>query len=414
MSAKTTAALIVLLAWLAVAPTMRDHCVAADQTQQNDLESQIDTYFRRLVYRGFSGAALVAKNDEIVLHSGYGLAQDQNGTPVTPDTVFDIGSLSKQFTAAAILHLEMRGLLDVNDPISECLDNVPEDKAAITVHQLLTHSAGLTMDHSEGDLDPITRDEALQAILAQPLAFQPGEAYSYSNSGYTLLAVIIEKVSGRSYQAYLQDNLFEPAGMRETGFYNDPRWKSLNVANGYLNGVDQGSPANWPGPYWGVLGNGGVMSTVGDLHLWWLALQDHAILSQAATEKLFTPHVQEDDEGSFYGYGRTIAQTEFGKVIRHNGGGIGGSSDFAAYTDQGLVVIITSNRIIYRTIFNLPYEVDLVATEAGTQLAKSILSSDFSTLPGHTFSVYPYLAGAFGFIVLVSIIIGFWLRLRGR
>jgi CubicO group peptidase (beta-lactamase class C family) len=384
----------------------------ADSEHQTDLTNQIADYFNRLEAAGFSGAVLVVKDGEVILREGYGLANDADGTAVSPDTVFDAGSIAKQFTATAVLHLEEQGLLSVSDSIAEHLDNVPADKAGITIHQLLTHSAGLAADHSEGDLVPMTRDEALQVIFAQSLTSEPGAVYSYSNSGYTLLAAIVESVSGEPFPDFLRQTLWEPVALNRTGFYQDARWSSLNVATAYPNGEDYGSPAEWPGPYWGVLGNGGVLTTVDDLYSWWDSLQRGTVLSQTALDKLFTPHILE--EGSaFYGYGWTIVETEGGRVIRHNGGGIGGNSDFAAYTDQNLIIIVMSNRIVYRTtVFDLPYDVNLAATEASKQLATNMKTGDFFRLPQKTFSIYPYLAGIVGLIATVTITVGVVRRRR--
>ena len=222
--------------------------VSANQRDQSNLQNQIDEYFLRLVRKNhFSGAVLVARNGEILLKRGYDLLNDSGDSgSIGPDTVFDIGSISKQFTAAAILHLEQDGLLNVDDPISKYFDDVPPDKARITIHQLLIHSAGFTNDHFEDDLTPMTREEAQQAIFALPLGYQPGSNYTYSNTGYTLLAIIIEKVSGIPYTNYLHRSFFEPLGMSRTGFYND-KWSLSSVANTYFNGKDQGKPSDWPG-----------------------------------------------------------------------------------------------------------------------------------------------------------------------
>lgn len=390
----------------------------AAQEQQTVPWEQIDTYFSQLVAaQGFSGAVLVAKSGEVVLHQGYGLARDTGKTPVTANTVFDIGSISKQFTAAAILHLEMQGLLSVDDPITNFFANVPPDKAGITVHHLLTHSAGFTQDHFEGDLTPLTKEEALRAILAQKLGFEPGTEYSYSNASYTLLAMVIEEVSGRPYTFYLRDSFFEPLGMSATGFYGEPHWASLPVANTYFNGEDQGQPDKWPGPYWGVMGNGGIMSTVSDLYTWWQALERHAVLDAAQTEKLFTPYISEGGD-SHYAYGWSLADTPLGPMISHNGGGIGGNSNFAAYPERELIIIIASNRIVWRTLFEIiPYEIRLPATEAHEQLAENIAGSDFSRLPKATFLLAPLLEIIAGVVIVVSatglFLFKFWSSRRG-
>jgi CubicO group peptidase (beta-lactamase class C family) len=388
----------------------------AIQNEQTNIQKQIDDFFIRLTQENdFSGAVLVAQDDQILLQKGYGLANDADGSIVAPNTVFDVGSISKQFTAAAILHLEQKRLLNVKDRISKYFDDVPLDKTNITIHQLLTHSAGFTKDHFEGDLIPMTRDEAQQAIFALQLGYQPGEGYHYSNTGYTLLAILIEKVSGISYTSYLKQAFFEPVGMKHTGFYNDTMWDSFSVANTYFNGKDQGKPSDWPGPYWGVMGNGGVMSTVGDLYIWWKSLQNHSILSFEQTNKLFTRYISDGSADSFYGYGWSIQDSPYGNLITHNGGGIGGNSDLAVYTDKNLMIIICSNRIVWRTFFDsMPYEIRLPATEAREQLAQNIFDGDFSKLPKPTFSLVPILRVVAIVVIGVVLLAVFLIRHKKR
>ena len=332
-------------------------------------EQEVDSFFNQMVEDSqFSAAVLVADRSGIVLKGGYGQANDSSGTPVTPDTIFDIGSISKQFTATAILQLESQGLLNINTSINQYLLGVPKDKTAITLHHLLTHTAGFDEEHSKDDLTPQNREEALQAILGQSLGFSPGGEYIYSNSGYTLLAAIIEIITGQSFTNYLHQNFLNPNRMESTGFYNDS-WIGKSVANGYFNAQDQGKPSEWDGPYWGVIGNGGVMSTVGDLYIWWQALQNNQILPPVQKDKLFTRHIEEFSR-SYYGYGWKLQETPFGDLITHNGGGIGGNSDFAFYQDQGIIIIMTSNRIIIHTDDDdNPTKIDLPATKARSKLA---------------------------------------------
>lgn len=383
---------------------------AVDQVTSSQ---EIDAWFNHLEKsQVFSGAVLVMQKNDIFLHKGYGLADDEANIPVTAETVFDIGSISKQFTSAAIMHLEMQGLLSVSDSITKYFDNVPVDKRGITIHHLLTHSAGFTKDHFEGDLTPMNKQKALQSIFVQELGFEPGVEYHYSNTGYTLLAMIIENVSGQSYRYYLRKNFFEPLEMNSTGFYGDVHLESLSVAHTYLNGKDQGKPSKWPGPYWGIMGNGGIMSTINDMYTWWQALENHVVLKKIQTEKLFKRHISEDGD-SYYGYGWSLADTELGCVITHNGGGIGGNSDFAAYPDSHLIIIILSNRIIYKMLpFGLPYEIHLPATESRQQLALNIDSGDFSIFPSPTFMLAPYLLLIS--IVLILILIIFLFKFRQR
>ncbi|NJM72429.1 MAG: beta-lactamase family protein [Scytonema sp. RU_4_4] len=368
---------------------MSEH-LAANIVVQDDLARNIDNYLVRVVPTGFAGSVLVAQDGKIVLHRSYGLANDAIALPNTPDTVFDIGSLTKQFTAVAILQLEERGLLRTTDPISQYFENVPPDKASITIHHLLTHTAGVT-EHADDDHAPMTREEAIQRIFAQRLAFAPGTGYTYSNSGYTLLAAIIELVSGKIYPTYLKTHLFNKAGLQRTGFYNDPQWQTLPIAHGYLNYIDWGSPATWSGPYWTVMGNGEALSTTRDLYQWWQALQNHTILSATQTARLFEQHAQESED-SYYGYGWTIVDTDIGSLITHDGGGLGGNADLAFYPEQRLLIIILSNRMVYLPLSDdVSLAEKLYATDTSWQLARNIVSGDFSQLPRPTRSIIPAL-----------------------
>jgi CubicO group peptidase (beta-lactamase class C family) len=358
------------------------------QTNVAPLAAQIDGYLQRVEETGFSGVVLVAEGDTVVLHNAYGIANDAAATPFTPETVVDVGSLAKQFTAAAILQLEERGLLRVDDPLSAFFPAVPADRATITIHQLLTHSAGLRI-HVTDDLAPMTRDDALERIFGGSLLFAPGTEYRYCNACYSLLAAIVEEVSGQSFTTYMHKQLFAPLGLEATGFYQEERWQALPVANGYFNGVDQGSPAQWPGPYWGVLGNGGVLSTAEDLRRWWQALRANQVLAPEQTAKLFARQIAQPDESFFYGYGWAIEPSALGEVITHNGGGIGGNSDLAYFPERDVLLILLSNRIVYRTIGDLPYDVRLFASDTRHQLQENIASGDFSALPRPTFSIVP-------------------------
>jgi CubicO group peptidase (beta-lactamase class C family) len=357
----------------------------AGQSSNDQVREMIDTYLEQLPPDYFSGAVLVAQDGNILLRGAYGMANEN--TPFTPDTVVDAGSIAKQFTAAAVLRLQSEGLLQVSDTLSTLFTNVPDDKAEITLEHLLTHSSGLT-EHSDGDLVPLSRDEALARILALDLAFTPGTRYEYSNAGFTLLAIIIEKISGQPFTEYLHERLFQPAGLTSTGFYGEAQWTDRVVANGYFNGEDQGSPATWPGPYWGLLGNGGVLTTVDDLYRWWNALRRGEVMSPDVVQELFVPRVREE-EGTerFYGYGWSIEETAYGQRIGHNGGGIGGNSILTTYIDEGLTLVILSNRIVYREVFGVPCHVEVPADEISQQLAVNILTNDFSTLPTRTLTL---------------------------
>lgn len=259
---------------------------------EDNLREKLDSYILTAVKAGFSGAVLVAKGGEVILHNGYGLADREKSIPVKKDTVFDIGSITKRFTRAAILKLEEQGKLKRSDPLTTFIDDVPVDKAGITIEHLLEHTAGLHEYHdTKGDFEEMDREKAVKTILNQKLRFEPGAREAYSNSGYTLLAVIIELVSGQSYQSFLKEYLFKPAGMNRTGFYRDPLWEEDEVAVGYEGRTigKKNSPYYWPHMTWALVGGGGMVASVGELHKWIQALEANKVLSEKAKEKMYDP-----------------------------------------------------------------------------------------------------------------------------
>jgi CubicO group peptidase (beta-lactamase class C family) len=295
---------------------------------------------------GFSGAVLLAKDGNVLLSRGYGLADREAGTPVTPETVFDIGSITKQFTAAAILKLEMEGKLTVNDPISRWFQDVPPDKQAMTIHHLLTHTAGLE-DVFGGDYEVAERDSLVRVALGSKLRAPPPAPYEYSNVGYTLLAAIVEKASGMPYERYLRENVLIPAGLDRTG-YRGVDWRPGELAVGYRGSERWGSPVDhlWAadGPYWNLRGNGGILSSLPQLFRWHQALEGDAVLSAEAKRKMWTPHAAENAEGtSHYGYGWAVTRTNRGTpLITHNGGNGIFFADFRRYVGEGVVFLIAS------------------------------------------------------------------------
>lgn len=229
---------------------------------QTPPSTQIDAYLSALEGLGFAGSVLVVQDGEIVLSEGYGAANLETDTPNTADTIFEIGSITKVFTGIAILQLEAQGKLKVDDPISQYLENVPADKAEITFRQLLQHRAGLGGYHGEDDFVPMSREAALDVILHDPLIFPPGAEQSYSNSGFTLLAILIEAISGQSYQDFIRANILIPAGMTRTGFPGDA-FDDMAATETRFMGYS--SPADWEYS-WVLVGNGGIVSSTGDLY----------------------------------------------------------------------------------------------------------------------------------------------------
>jgi CubicO group peptidase (beta-lactamase class C family) len=305
-----------------------------------ELTAKIHTYLKQAEQFGFSGSVLVGMNGKVILNGGYGLADRSRRVAVRPDTVFDIGSVTKQFTAAAILKLEMLGKLQTGDLIGKYLEGVPPDKAEVTIHHLLTHTAGLP-EYSGGDYEEAERDETIKKILLIPLSFQPGKQMQYSNPGYSLLAAIVERVSGQSYESFLQEYLFKPAAMTQTG-YVVPKFNLATLPRGYNGKMDRGTPRDHPwsptGPYWNLLGNGGLLSNTEDMYKWYRSLQDETILSAELKKKLFTPFLNN------YSYGWRVTKTEYGVAIGHDGSNdVGFNAQMKWFADRDIVVIVMSN-----------------------------------------------------------------------
>jgi CubicO group peptidase (beta-lactamase class C family) len=356
---------------------------------------RLDEHMKRLVPYGYSGSLLVAKDGNVVISSGYGLADRENNVPVTAETVFDIGSITKQFTAAAILKLEMEGKLSVTDPVSRWFPDVPADKQGMTLHHLLTHSSGLR-DVFGGDYEVAERDSLAGVILSSELLWAPGTRYRYSNAGYSLLGMVVEKASGMPYEHYLRQKLWGPAGMTRTG-YAGVQWRPGELAVGYARGGRRDGTSTeqrWAadGPWWNLRANGGVLSSVTDMYRWHQALEGDAILSAEAKRKLWTPHVPENEEGdSHYGYGWAIMNTVRGtRLISHNGGNNIFFADFRRYVDEGVVLLVMSNatdapaartlQAVTRTIFGGEVPAPPPVAVAGDSIRASAVAGTY-TLP---------------------------------
>ncbi len=313
------------------------------------------TYLRRLEKLGFAGVVLVAKGGTPLFAEGFGLADREHGLRWTPATVSCVGSITKQFTGAAILKLEEDKKLSVTDPIGLYFKDVPADKAHITLHHLLTHSSGLSDPDDIGDYDPVPLAEYVRKVLDQPLLFAPGAGYTYANANFSLLGAIIEKLSGMSYEAFIRERLFLPNKMYETG-YVLPQWGDGRMAQGYrageLWGTILGHPMAADGPHWALRANGGIHTTAYDMLRWAQALLEGRVLSPESMKKYWAPHVSEGG-GTFYGYGWSIAKAPDGtKIVTHNGGNGIFFADLAIVPDAGLVVFLMTNIIAENRVAN--------------------------------------------------------------
>lgn len=310
---------------------------------------EINTYLLDLEKVGFSGAVLVELNGNKVISKGYGFSDKANSIKNTPSTIFDIGSITKQFTAAAILKLEIQGKLSTNDKITRYFDSIPIDKSAITIHDLLRHQSGLQSTVG-GDYDKITKSDFIDLVMNSKLIFKSGTQFSYSNIGYSLLAIIIEKASDTSYEKYLSQNLWEPAKMEMTGYIR-PKFDATQIAIGYFrDGKVWGKPneKGWDqdAPFWNLKGNGGILSTADDLYKWHKALIEDQILSKEAKSKLYHPKIRaEENNNAIYAYGWDVAKTSRNTFrVWHNGTNTIFYADFMRYIDENVTLIMLSNK----------------------------------------------------------------------
>lgn len=310
----------------------------------------IDRYLSAMEAFGFSGAIIVSDGDEVVLRKGYGLADRESRRPYSPNTIQTNGSITKQFTGAAILLLESRGELSVDDKISNYIDPLSEEMQGITIHQLLTHSSGLPGVIGSDD-EPMDTEAYLERLKSVSLLFDPGSRYAYSNTGYSLLGMIVEKVSGQSYESFLREDLLLPAGLNETGYFL-PEWDSERLAIGYRNGerwgeihekrYQAGRVEN--GPSWHLRANGGLLTTVDDMYTWLKTVQGRGVLDKDVTNRWTTGYVEENNGFSYYGYGWVeYNHNKWGKVITHNGSNGIFEAEFIWLPEKNFFIYIQGN-----------------------------------------------------------------------
>jgi CubicO group peptidase (beta-lactamase class C family) len=305
---------------------------------KNDLENQVNAYVKPyLDIGGFNGTILIARGGRVLLSRGYGMANYELGVPNTSQTKFHIASVSKTFTAAAIMLLAERGLLNINDPLTKFIPNYPNgDK--ITVHHLLNNTSGIPSINNFPDYDawskfPHTPQDLIEKFKNKPLDFNPGErGYTESNGNYNLLAYIVEKLSSKSYGEFLEENIFAPLGMNDTGHDGRPETILRNRANGYVPaGISELKNA----PYldWSIkTGNGSIYSTAEDLYKWDRSLYTEKILKKATIEKMFS----ED-------YGWFDSKRFNRRAIRMNGRSPGFQCEIQRYVDNDICIIVLGN-----------------------------------------------------------------------
>jgi CubicO group peptidase (beta-lactamase class C family) len=305
---------------------------------QKNVSANLAKYMQaQMEINNFSGTVLVSKDGRILLKKAYGLADYEWNIKNTIDTKFQLASVTKQFTATAILLLVEKGKLSLDDKLSKFLPDYPKADS-VTIHMLLSHTSGLAMGFKEIVLSTMGSDSAYAEIKKIPYEFSPGIKSGYSNIGYYLLAKVIEKVSGEKYAVFLKKNIFEKVGMNNTGISNNKSIveKKAKVYCRTENGLVHNPYINWEIN----VGHDGVYSTVEDLALWDNALYGTGILSAQMKKLMFKPYNAEN-----WGYGFIINPfyNHGHQLIAHDGGFFGTMTSFNRFTDDKLFVTVLSN-----------------------------------------------------------------------
>lgn len=376
------AALVALLL-LATACSSNPNGEAGDYADlAGTCEPKMEEALQGWVDEGFAGSIAVL-GDERPCAVGLGVADRETDRAVTAETAFSIGSVTKAVTAAAILHLADQGLVDLDDTAGDYVDGLTDGVDGLKIRNLLVHTSGLTGYHGQ-DHVALSKPEAVAAISDLGLSFDQGTEYSYTNAGYTLLALVVEEVTDQGYRRFLTDEILvdgngDPIG----GFWDGEPAAPEPRAVGYLAGNEPGELGDFAGPHWALDGNGGVAMTALQMAEWTRALFSGEILSEDATELLTTIRKRHSSgEYELPGWVELPA-AEFGeRVILASGGGgsIGHLMDVVWFPDTERVVAVAQSATSYNTNDLLRHIADALATGTGVPTPPALLTTDAATL----------------------------------
>lgn len=309
---------------------------------------QVDDYIReRMQKRHIPGLSLaVIKDGQVALARGYGLANVELDVPATPETVYPLYSVTKTFTATAVMMLVEEGKLALDDRVRQHLPKLPEAWDAVTVRQLLNHTSGIKSFTSVVEnfklfrLD-YTPEEVVRTVAEFPLDFTPGEKFAYNNTGYFLLGMLIEQAGGKPYADFMRERIFEPLRMTSTRL-NDPAAIIKHRADGYrLEGSEvrnaEFASATWP------FSAGSIVSTVQDMTKWDAALDGDKLLKASTLDEMWTPTKLPDGKTENYGYGWQTAKLRGHTIVMHGGGFHGFASTFNRFSDDRVTVVVLCN-----------------------------------------------------------------------
>ncbi|NML21454.1 beta-lactamase family protein [Pseudoflavitalea sp. G-6-1-2] len=328
---------------------------------QKNYPALLDNFMRSEAnVRNFNGNVLVARGGKVIYQKSFGYSNYEKKTPLNANSVFELASVSKQFTAMGILLLRDKGKLKLTDSLRQYFPELPYHN--ISIQQLLNHTSGLP-DYQEAmtgkwDTTKVAFNKDMIQFLAKeqpPLYFAPGTKWEYSNTGYAILASIIEKVSGKSFKDFLQQQIFTPLGMTHSRIYNTRRSLKETIPNYALGYVLNEETGNYQLPdsipsysfvYWldGIQGDGVVNSTVGDLLLWNRALMNHRLISEKSQKEMLSAQATIDTAGKkYYGYGQILGTNEIGEYFMHTGGWPGYHTVLFQYLKDDVTIIVLSN-----------------------------------------------------------------------
>lgn len=371
-------------------------CPAASLAQglsQSRIDELINAYTK--AYK-FNGTILVSRGDKVVFAKGYGFRNAKDSLLNTANTIYQLGSITKQFTAVVVLKLAEQKKLALSDKLSKFFTGYPKGDS-ITIQHLLTHSSGI-YNYTENQqfmrseaVKPATAEKMMAMFRDMPLNFTPGTKYAYSNSGYLLLGYIIEKVTGKKYEAVVREMIIAPLKMDKTGF-DFTNLRSPDKATGYTM---MNELVKFPATIVDSsvsFSAGALYSTVGDLKKWHRAMQDFRIISKTSTALAYTPYK------SGYGFGWTIDTVYKKRVVEHGGGIFGFNTFISRVPEDDVVVVILNNmniggleqiaRSLLAIVYDQPYELPKERKEVA--VAESILheyAGNYELIPGFIMKV---------------------------
>ncbi len=314
--------------------------------QGQSLEEKTDEWITSQYSSSGPGAAiLVARGDEILLKKGYGLANLEHNIPIDEDMVFQIGSVTKQFTSTLILMLIEEGKMKLDDDITKYIPSYPTHGHTITIHHLLNHTSGIKsytsmMEWRKLWRNDLSTSELIEVFKDQPMDFLPGEKYAYNNSGYVLLGHIIEQVTGKSYEDVLIEKIINPLGLKNTHYGNAAKIIPKRVSGYQFGmGLKNAEYLSMTHPH----AAGSIMSSVEDLYIWNQAIKSNKLISSESFTKAITPTVLRDGSKIDYGYGWSLSQISGSKTYEHSGGIFGFISNVIYIPEEDVYVAILTN-----------------------------------------------------------------------